>query len=490
MTGYKMAELQFAADSLQNLVANLGTGKDKAHHSHVIFTPTTALELQAMYRSDWLSRQIVDVPVKDIMRPWRSWQAKPNEITAIEDAEKKHAIVSKVARAMRLGRLYGGCVLLIGADVANPEEPIRLERIGRGGLKYLTVLTREMITPGEIDLDPQSIGHGEPLYYDINSSYGNAVRVHPSRIIKFIGTERPDIEMNADGWGDSILESVRNIVIQALTATASVESLLHEASIDVVRINDLAAMLSTDAGTATLSKRFALASQLKSINNTLLLDKNDEWDRKTISFSQLPEVINTYYKLAAAAADIPATRMLSQSPKGMNSSGDSDLMNYYDRLDGERKDDLAPALAVLDEVVWRDALGGVPDEAYYEFGPLWQMTDAQKSEIAERKAKTTKTYIDAGILDEEALGEAVANQLIEDATYPGLEASIANVRSDLNDPPEDPDEEGDNPAADRGITGDGARNAAGLSLADQIAVAMDALKSPAGSEPGAPGLSG
>jgi len=38
-------------------------------------------------------------------------------------------------------------------------------------------------------------------------------------------------------------------------------------------------------------------------------------------------------QLASGAADIPMTRLLGQSPAGMNATGDGDMRNYYDRIE-------------------------------------------------------------------------------------------------------------------------------------------------------------
>jgi phage-related protein (TIGR01555 family) len=103
--------------------------------------------------------------------------------------------------------------------------------------------------------------------------------------------------------------------------------------------------------------------------NMLLLDGNgqsgptaggERWEQKQISFAQLPELIRQYLQIASAAADIPITRMLGESPGGLNSTGDADLRNYYDNVSARQKTELAPALNRLDEIIIRSALGARP----------------------------------------------------------------------------------------------------------------------------------
>jgi uncharacterized protein len=39
-----------------------------------------------------------------------------------------------------------------------------------------------------------------------------------------------------------------------------------------------------------------------------------------------------FRKIVSGAADIPVTRLLGQSPAGMNATGTSDMKNYHDRI--------------------------------------------------------------------------------------------------------------------------------------------------------------
>ena len=68
-------------DTLTNLVAHLATGKSKAAADRVGFRTLDDAELEAMYRGDWVARKAVDIPVNDMLRPWRSWQASADQIT-------------------------------------------------------------------------------------------------------------------------------------------------------------------------------------------------------------------------------------------------------------------------------------------------------------------------------------------------------------------------------------------------------------------------
>jgi uncharacterized protein len=442
-------------DTLTNFVASLGVGSSKKGFDRFVHYERDFQQLEAMYRGDFLSRKVVDVPVRDVIRPWRSWQAKPEQITAIEDAEKQFEVKSELAKALAWARLYGGSVTLIGAGDVDPGVPLVPASVPKGGLRYLRSLPRKMVQVSELDLDPASPGFGSPKLYHINTQKGGRIDIHPSRVLRFVGAPRPDLDLNAEGWGDSVLQVVYDALHNAALAMGGTSELVHEAKVDIVKIKNLAALLSTDSGTKVLLDRFSNTAKLKSINNTFVLDAEDEHNRVQTSFTALPDVIRVFLEIVSAAADIPVTRLLGTSAKGLNATGEGDTRNYYDFLDGWRVENLAPALNTIDVLLWQHALGAVPKDAYYQFNPLWQLSEKEKADLAKTKADTAKVHASLGLLPEEALARGLANQLIEDAVYPGFETEMADLlASDEPIVPEDkPDDDvqpgGNNPRARR-----------------------------------------
>jgi len=187
--------------------------------------------------------------------------------------------------------------------------------------------------------------------------------------------------------------------------------------------------MATTAGSDAIVKRFSLANMMKSLNNTLMLDEGETWNRKQTSFAGLPDVIKVYLQIVSGAADIPMTRLVGMSPGGLNSTGEGDLTNYYDSLSSFREDEVRPALERIDDLLAADAGGTIPSDAWWEFATLWEPTEKEKAEIADKKASTTQKYVNMGLFPQETLLDVVSNQLIEDGTYPGLEQSIATLRA-------------------------------------------------------------
>lgn len=415
-------------DSLVNLVANLGTPRDKAAASFYGQPCITDQELVNVYRGAWLAQKIVDVPAEDATREWRSWDADKKQITLLEAEESRLGVQLKVQDAMTKGRLFGGAGIYIGTGDQHPHEPLSPERIGRGGIRHLNVLTRLQLQAGQLDTDPESPEFNRPRIYTLNSSNGEQVDIHPSRLVLFTGNPHPDPSQDTTqtaGWGDSVLLAMMDAIKHADAASANVASLLFEAKVDVIKIPNFMAQLAAGGDyEQQILKRLQLAATAKGINGALILDSEEDYQQKSASFAGLNDLVLTFLQIVAGAADIPVTRLLGRSPGGLNATGESDLRNYYDHIQAVQKLVVSPAMAVLDECLIRSALGSRPPEVFYTWRSLWQTTAKERADIGKTTADTIKTISEAGVLPDDVLSQVAQNMLIEAGVAPGLEAAM------------------------------------------------------------------
>jgi phage-related protein (TIGR01555 family) len=423
-------------DTLQSLVAGLGDPmRDKMATAIYGAQYLDDAQLANIYRSNWIGRKIVDVPAMDAIRKGRDWQAAAGQIELIEAEENRLGLWPKLLEVKIKARLWGGAALFIGTGDQDLTQPLIPERLGKQGIKYLTVLSRRDIAAGEIEQDVLSEFYGRPAWYEITgSSASSMVRIHPSRMVVFIGSPHGDRLMAAvanQGWGDSILEAVYSAVRNADATAANIASLVFEANVDVVQVPDL--MMHLAAGEDyknRMLERFSFAAVAKGINKMLMLDGEEKYERKQVSFATLPDVMQTFLQMVAGAADIPATRLLGQSPAGMSATGESDMNNYYDRISSIQNLEITPALYRLDECLIRSALGSRPPEIYYSWAPLKQMTKKELAEIGKLNAETAKIFVDTGIFMAQELRTVVTNQLVESGYYPGLDQAVDDTGSD------------------------------------------------------------
>lgn len=432
-------------DSLTNLVSRMGTERDKASHSFYGAVLFDDAQLVNSYRGAWLPRKIVDIPALDSCRNWRNWQGDEKQIEAIEAEESRLNLRGKVLEARTKARLLGGAAILIGTGEANLLEPLDDARIGLGGIKYLTVFTRKHLTAGEIDRDPASEFYGRPSFYRLTGKDGRQVEVHPSRLAAFQGNAVPDEDFaQYQGWGDSVLVAVMDAIKNADSTAGNIASLVFEAKIDIIRLPNFMANLGDESYKQKILERYTLANTAKGINGTLMLDKEEEYESKSANFSNLPDVLDRFLQIVSGAADIPATRLLGQSPAGLNSTGEADLRNYYDRISAMQEIEMTPALHRLDECLIRSALGARDPGIHYRWAPLWQMTDKERADIFKTKADAARAIAGSGgmspqLMPIDALSDALVNAFVEDGSLPGLEKAIEEYGK-LSEQEEDEDD--------------------------------------------------
>lgn len=420
----------FARDSLTSLVSRMGTDRDKASTTFYAHTVLSDEQLIAAYSTSWLPRKIVDIPALDACRKWRDWQAKKPQIEALEKEEKRLNVKGKILKASKKARLFGGAAVYIGTGDNDLSQPLEVDRIGKGGVRYLNVMTRRQFNGGEIDRNPESEWYGQPKEYTIAGANGEQLTIHPSRLVLFTGAMPADDETSSNawqGWGDSVLQSTLDAVKNADSTAGNIASLVFEAKVDVIRIPNFMASLGNAEYRAKLLERYTLANTSKGINGTLLLDKEEEYETKSAPLAGLTDILMGFLQIVSGAADIPVTRLLGQSPAGMNSTGTADMKNYHDRIQSMQELEIEPAMVRLDECLERSADVVDPD-VYYQWAPLEQMSEKERADIFKTTADAARTIVGSGtgqeIITREAVSKALVNRLVEDGVLPGLDAAV------------------------------------------------------------------
>ena len=159
---------------------------------------------------------------------------------------------------MILARLFGGSVIVLGTNDADPRQPLRVETVKDGGLTYLHVMSRWQISEGQPRLDPADPWFGQPDFFTITGGDGRTATLHPSRVVSFIGQKAPEGTFYAKDswfWGDPIMQSIGDAVKNADLAQSGFASLIERASVDVVQFKDLMSIVGTTEGEAKITAR-------------------------------------------------------------------------------------------------------------------------------------------------------------------------------------------------------------------------------------------
>lgn len=436
----KILEDSETKDGLENMIAQLGTEQDKRHHSKFVNNkrlshPGNREELDALYRTDWLAGKVVDIIPNDMTREWRLFTKVDTTIAEmLKNEEDRLGLVGKFNLAHKWARLYGTAFIVLSVDDGlEPDKPLNMNSIKKGGLRHVNVIDRHRInTADQIPIvDPMSSKFGLPEFYRFADT---SVKIHHSRILRFDGVQLPFDEFRRNNYfSDSVLDRLYESLINFNTVTQGTASMVFETNVDIVKVKGLMQYLQTAEGEALLRKRFALAGMLKSFNNMMLLDSEEDFQTKTNTFAGLPDLIARYGHILASGADVPATRLLGEAASGFNATGEGDLKNYYDKIRADQVTEYKPKLDYFDDIMAKSLGLSESLDLSYEFKPLFQMTPEQQATLEKTRAERDKLYYDMNVIDE----VIIAKELQQDSTYTNVtEKYVKELETYVNEQPE------------------------------------------------------
>ena len=389
-------------DGLSNLVTGLGGAKDKAsgnvwthsgrNYDHVM--------LSVRYREDWISQKVCQIVPQDMTREWR----KLGSDQAME-ADKEFEVARLFKEAYKWARLYGTSFIVLDIDDGRTtDKPVNWRNLKPGCLRSMHVVDRtRIVTLGEIDQKPMSVTFGMPDHYQFVNTTSP---IHKERLIRFEGTELPIYERQRNLWySDSILIPLMDQIDNFHTASFAAAQMVQEANTDIVSIPGLQNILASDEGTSAMIQRFSDWKQIKSVFGVSILDETEIYTNKTIQLSGVKDLIWEYLKIVAASVSIPATRFLSASPEGMNATGESDLVNYIETLQGLHKDIFDPRLKVVDKLLSAH-YDLSEDEFKYDWNCIFPESSGQKATREKDFGESICRLVETGVLSaESALNE-------------------------------------------------------------------------------------
>lgn len=428
-------------DSLENLVAALGTDRDKRSNTKFVNSKMLNFDqdqLNALYRTDWLSGKTIDIIPNDMTREWRKFTGNidPKVVEQIEKEEKRLRLKKYINQAHKWARLYGGsCLIMSIDDGGKPDEELKLNNIKKGGLRHIKAVDRTLLTPSNTIIDnPLNSNYGFPEYYQLNRATG--VKIHHSRVLRFDGVELPFEQYQQNQyWHDSVLCRLYESIINSNIVSDSAASMVFETNVDIIKVKGFMNYLQTAQGEELLRKRFSLAKMLKSFNNMMLLDSEEEHENKTASFAGLPDLLDRYLQIVTAATDIPATRLLGRSAAGLNATGEGDLKNYYDMISSKQEDEYCPKLDYFDQIMFA-SLGIKDDQRQYEFNSLYQMSDTEQATLEKTRADRDQIYYNMNVITE----DIIAKELKQAGTYTNItDEYIKELEAAVHETGEDDD---------------------------------------------------
>jgi phage-related protein (TIGR01555 family) len=247
--------------------------------------------------------------------------------------------------------------------------------------------------------------------------------VHESRLLLFHGGDISNYYRRMrNGWGATVFEQVRAELLHYTGSNDLAFMALGRLSQGILKLANMNDLLMNDEGEQAVQRRLHLIDMARHMMNTIALDTEDDYDQKNMSLGNVNTILDEFQQAVCSATGIPATLLFGRSPAGMNATGQSDLENYYNLVEGIQQHTLRHPLSRLIDVVANCSEYGInlPNDWYIKFESLWNESEKEEAETKKlkadarlAKANAINTLVQAQVLD---VSEARA-MLAEDEDY-------------------------------------------------------------------------
>lgn len=427
---------QLRLDGYYNVLNKYGTQHDSTeYYQWASGTAVSDAELADLYAGNGLFATIIDAPADDATKNGIDLGIKDKDLQKqLDDRLQTIHYQSKLSKALRWARLFGGAAVVILVDDGRLlQEPLNWRDVH--GVDELLVYGRNEMLPLWIngyennpdDEDYRKGGTGIPEYYQVNSVYGNYT-VHSSRCLIFHNSDIPEGSTLANlyrTWGIPEYMRIREELRNASIGPGYSIRLLERLSMAIYKMKNLANVLSTADGEDAVLQRMEMLDLARNLLNMVFIDADGEdLGIQSLSVAGVKDILDNACAMLSAVSHIPQTRLFGRSPAGENATGESDLENYKEFVGGIQSGDLRDNTRTLVELVlrgmvWSGEIKEVP-EYTVTYKSAWSPSDDEKATQDQAvaaaqltRAQTASTYVTNGILE----SAEVRRALVQDEQF-------------------------------------------------------------------------
>jgi uncharacterized protein len=406
-------------DSFQNFMLGLGSGTGNPTTANFYgFNPKTRerTELEWAYRGSFIPGVAIDVIADDMTREGVELlgDLEPDQIERIDERATTLKIWSRINQAIKWARLYGGAIAILLIDGQDFSKPLRIDTVGPDQFKGLLVLDRWNCAPTLNDL-VTDVGPdlGLPKYYVVENSAPalRGIKVHYTRCLRLIGDELPYQQAIIEQlWGASVLERPFDRMSGFDAATMGASQMAHKSYLRYFKVEKYRDILGGLGGPAAFKGLMEMVQHMRmfaSNEGIAIIDaKDDMVTTQASNFAGIADLLLQLGQQLSGNFQIPLVRLFGQSPAGLSATGESDLKTYYDGIRKRQVQDLLVMVTVIYRLIARSLRFQVGEGFGVNFRPLWQMTETEKADIAQKDTQGVIEVHGAGLIsDQTALRE-------------------------------------------------------------------------------------
>lgn len=423
------------------------------------YTPLTLnrILLSYSYMTQGLIQTVINQPVEDAFRGGitiKCPEIAPDELKALQNDLKKCRRRNKFARAvtpnaqvnpatsdigviksvLNWSRLYGGSGLIVNTD-QDFRTPLDIEAVDKSSpLEFIAADRWELILSQMNIWDERN-----PTPYNY---YG--LPLHRTRVVKVLGIEAPSyIRLRLQGWGMSEIERCIRSINSFVKFENLIFELLDEAKIDVYQIEGFNDQLLSDEATENTQRRIQLSNRIKNFQSALVMDTNDKYAQKQITWSGLAEMWGEIRLNLSSALKMPMNKLFGQSATGFGGGQDA-IENYNSVVEGVRNN-AEPVVTEVVDLRMHQRFGYIPDYQL-EWQPL-KLLDGEQEE----KVKTSKQNRTVQLFTQRLITGLEASRILKADNLLHMDTEVSEGLREVeptapNEGTKSPKPEGDAPA--------------------------------------------
>jgi len=368
-----------------------------------------------MLSQQWLIDKACTMPARDAIRHgfdlgaygdagYEVTTEQQNDITErIRRADKSYRLFYNMLQFVRMGRIFGIRVAFFKVDSTDEkyyEKPFNIDGVTPGSYRGIVQVDPYWCIPllsGEAASDPASMHFYEPEWWVIGGK-----RYHRSHLCIFRNGELPDVLKPMYSYGGVPVPQQIMERVYAAERTANEGPQLAMTKRLVVQKTDLGEAAASEDAFIAYNE---MAARFRDNYGTKFIAQEDEVSQLDTSLNDLDAVIMTQYQIVAAAAGVPATKLLGTTPKGFNSSGDYEADSYHEELETIQANDLTDFVNRHHQLVMRSQVepalelpkGAVRVEI--DWLPVDSPTAKEYAEINKLNADTDAVLVGVGAVD-------------------------------------------------------------------------------------------
>lgn len=425
----------FRADSLSDVIWQYG--------AQYVDTPSGLVvpdyDLAEKYQYNGLFSKIVDRPAEEALKHGMEYNVGDPQLEEfLDDALDRLDWEDKATTAIRWARLFGGSIIVMLLDDGRGlEEPVNWADIH--SVEELLVYERAVVQP-----DPDTYRTGKATYFDVSSTYGGFFRVHRSRCLVFKNGSLPEFGAPQQYfyWGLPEYIRIKRDLSIVLKTHQNAANMIEKSVQPVYKMMGLQDTLAAEGGDTAVLKRLNVIDQARGMLNSIAVDMDGEdYDFKTFQMTGTKEILESTCNLLSAVTCIPQTILFGRSPAGENATGESDLENYYNFVEGIQKRMLKKNIRTLIKAIVQAGVydGSIenPGNIKPTFKPLWSLSETEKATVeltkaqrAQVAAQTAQLYIDMQAIQPDEVRQALSQD------------GNLNIEDILDNQPEDAQDDG------------------------------------------------